>query len=485
MFGQGVNTTGLKPNQVRADQMVGLAMIFLISIGHPKGNEADNLSEAAMKPVDLLMAEDLFPQLVPILHQAAEQAPSVLARNIDLTVAEANAIIASSDRYPSVGGILRYDYRREDRVTRVDVENSNKLYFFFQARYPLIHWGAVKAASEIGKIGVKVAEGKLDAAYRKLIQSIRSRYLGLVLRKMELVKSVLDLERQKSDLDFKNERLKAGEIASNRVGSARLRLEEAELRYERAGSDYHYMFRRFRRLVGNSTLSDDVVADHFPDVGHNPDHLSALLSKFVNGGFDDDPRVKEAELKIRREEQNYRIHHVRNRPKLDLTTGITQDEISYSRNPEDRDKFGTMAVFVGIAVNWSIFDGFKTRGLKRASLLRLNQLRRNRWDVDAQLLDEANQAAERIEFSARTLVFGERRYRVSKAKLKIVEGDVESGVASEESVELTKSRVQDAEIDLAARRADYLNAVSAFLTLVGADEVAKDFSDDYSNPEPE
>jgi hypothetical protein len=50
---------------------------------------------------------------------------------------------------------------------------------------------------------------------------------------------------------------------------------------------------------------------------------------------------------------------------------------------------------------------------------------------------------------------------------------------------LTKSRVQDAEIDLAARRADYLNAVSAFLTLVGADEVAKDFSDDYSNPEPE
>jgi len=434
-------------------------------------------------PVDLLVSEDLFPQLIPVLHRAALQSPGLLARNVDLAVAETNEMVAYSRRYPSVGASLQYNYRREDGGVLADFQNKNVLLFLLQAKYPLYHWGAIEAASEIGKIGVEIAEGQLDVAYRKLIQSIRSQYLGLVLRKMELRNSALELERQSLALEFEVERLKAGEVASNRVGGASLNLKEAELRNEQGASDYYYMFRQFRRLAGDVDLTDKVVADHFPEVGHNPDHLSALLSKFVNGGFDDDPRVKAAALQVEREEQVYHIQHMRNRPKLDLAAGVTQDALSYNSTVGNRN--GVPAIFAGISVRWSIFDGFETRGLKRASVLRLNRLHRNLRELDTQLQDDANQAADMVRFSARTLEFGEIRWQSSIGSLKIIETDFEKGVASEESVEEAKSRVRQAELDVARRRARYLNAVSGFLSLVGADEVVDGFKEIRPELRPE
>ena len=477
MFGRCVTATGFVPWFFRVGWFVCLAMSVPLSNGNSQEMTAEEVPEDGLVPVDLLLSEDLFPQLIPILHRAARQAPSVLARNVDLAVAEANEIVAFSNRYPSLGGTLKYDYRREDRKDLLETQNRNILLYLFQARYPLYHWGAIESASEIGKIGVGIAEGQLDTAYRKLIQSIRSQYLGLVLRKMGLKNSALELERQSIALEFQVERMEAGEVAPNRVGSAGLNLKEAELRYERGASDYYYLFRQFKRLVGDMDLSDDVVADHFPDVGHNPDHLSALLSKFVNGGFDDDPRVKAAALQVGREEQVYHIQHVRNRPKLDLTAGITQDPISYTSSIGNRG--GVTALFAGISVRWSIFDGFETRGLKRASLLRLNRLRRNLRELDAQLLDDANQAADKVRFSARALEFGEIRYQGVVGTLRILEADFEKGLASEESIEGAKSRIRSADVDIARRKAEYLNAVSAFMSLVGADEVVDGFHDNH------
>jgi outer membrane protein TolC len=456
-------------------RLVGVLMLGLLSNGYSEELNAVEMSEDPVVPVDLLLSEDLFPQLLPVLRHAAQQSPGVLARNVDLAVAEANEIIAFSERYPSVAGTLRYDYRREEGGALSDAQNKNVLLYLLQARYPLYHWGAIEAASEIGKIGVEIAEGQLETAYRKLIQSIRSQYLGLVLRKMQLQNSTLDLERQSIALEFETERLEAGEIAPNRVGSASLSLKEAELRHERAASDYYYLFRQFQRLVGDTDLSDDVIADHIPEVGHNPDHLSDLLSKFVNGGFDDDPRVKAAALQVEREEQVYRIQHVRNRPKLDLTAGVTQDALSYTTSAGNRD--GATALFAGISVRWSIFDGFETRGLKRASLLRLNRLRRDLRELDTQLKDDANQAADKVRFSARALEYGEIRHKGAVVQLQIAKADFEKGLASEESVESAKSRVRQVGVDVARLRVEYLNAVSSFLSLVGADEVVDGFAD--------
>jgi outer membrane protein TolC len=471
-FDPGEAATGFASWLLSPGWLVCLAMLVPLSNGTSQEMNADQVPEGQVVPVDLLLSEDLFPQLIPVLRRAAQQSPNVLARNVDLAVAEANEMVAFSQRYPSVGGTFRYDYRREDRRLE-DAQNRNVLLYLFQARYPLYHWGAIEAASEIGKIGVEIAEGQLDSAYRTLVQSIRSKYLALVLRKMELKNGALDLERQSLALEFQNERLKAGEVASNRVGTAGLNLKEAELRHERGTSDYYYLFRQFQRLVGDLDLSDDVVADHFPEIGHNPDHLSALLSKFVNGGFDDDPRVKAAALQVEREKQRYHIQHMRNRPKLDLTAGITQDALSYTTSVGSQG--GVTSLFAGISVRWSIFDGYETRGLKRASLLRLNRLRRSLRELDTQLRDDANQAADKVRFSARALEYAGIRYKGTIATLRIIEADFEKGVASEDSIETGKSRVRRAELDLARRRAEYLNAVSAFLSLVGVDEVVDGF----------
>ena len=136
-------------------------MLVLLSTGYSQEMNTGEVPEDPMVPVDLLMSEDLFPQLIPVLRRAAQQSPGVLARNVDLAVAEANEIVAFSERYPSVAGTLRYDYRREDGGALADAQDKNVLLYLFQARYPLYHWGAIEAASEIGKIGVGNCRGAI------------------------------------------------------------------------------------------------------------------------------------------------------------------------------------------------------------------------------------------------------------------------------------------------------------------------------------
>ncbi|MEZ5276203.1 MAG: TolC family protein [Opitutaceae bacterium] len=432
-----------------------------LSAGGAGGKEEETV------PVELLLAEDLFPQLRPILLSAAQQAPSILSRNVEVAIAEANSVIANADRYPSAAGLLRYDYRKESRLDRPDIDYSNKLFYFFQASYPLYHWGAIQAAGEIGKIGIELAEGQMESAYRQLVQSVRSQYLGLVIQKMDLKNAEADLEKRRNELADLKEQLEAGAIAANRVGSAGFSLQEAELRYDRQASEFAYSLRQFGRLVGDLSFSQEHVADEFPGVGHNPEQLGELLGAFVHGGFKDDPRVMATELEIEREEMNYRIHNVRNRPKFNLITGISQDEISYDANIAN--KYQTTALFAGVSLNWNIFDGYETRGLRTASLLRLNRLRMSRREMDAQLADEAAQASDRVSFAARALALGEVTVNGVRRALEIAERDFAAGLTSEESVESARGRLFDYEISQARRKVDYLNAVSAFVALVGAD----------------
>lgn len=444
---------------------------------------ANDGTDGELPPAELLLAEDLFPELRPILYQAAEQAPGILARNVDRAIAEANAVIANSDRYPSVGGLLRYDYRREDRLDRPDISYSKKLYYFFQARYPIYHWGAVKAASDIGEIGVQLAEGQLETAYRQTIQTIRSQYLNLVIQNIDLSNLRATLDFRREELAKQRESYEAGEIASNRIGSLDFSLREYQLSYDRLESEFQFTVRQFARLVGDDTFTDASISDHFPEVGHNPDQMAGLLVRFVEGGFAEDPRVTSAELQIEQEKGNYRIYNVRNRPKFNLTAGLTQDEINYDANIAN--KYATTALFVGVSLNWSIFDGFETRGLKTASLLRLNRLRQARQELDQVLVDEANQAAKRVKFAAEALDMGRIRLAGTQGIAATAEKDFEAGIVSEDSLESSRRQVRDAETRVARLKADYLNSLSAFVVLVGGDTLVSDLENERPELGPE
>ncbi len=439
--------------------------------------------ESAPPPVELLLAEDLFPQLRPILLAAADQAPDILLRNVDRAIAEANAVIARSDRYPSVGGLLRYDYRRENRIDRPDINNSQKLFYFFQARYPIYHWGAVKAASDIGDIGIQLAEGQMDVAYRRMVQAIRSQYLNLVVSKMDLKNLEAGLEFRKEELAVERERFEAGEIAPNKVGSLDFALREAQLAFDRLESEFQFSVRQFARLVGDESFDESSIAGKYPEVGHNPDQIAVLLGTFAQDGFLHDPRVLETELNIDLEKSNYRIYNVRNRPKLNMTAGITQDEINYDANIAN--KFATTALFVGVSLTWSIFDGFETRGLKQASLLRLNRLRMARHDLDRKVVDEANQAALRVKFAAEALDMGGIRLSGAKGMLSIAKKDYEAGLISEDSLESSRRSLRNMDIRMARLKSDYLNSLSSFFILVGADPLVSDLEADYPELGPE
>jgi len=72
------------------------------------------------------------------------------------------------------------------------------------------------------------------------------------------------------------------------------------------------------------------------------------------------------------EKLTYQNINTRLRPQLNLLIGTSQDQQSYTTNIAN--KYKVTDYFAGLSLNWTIFDGFATKGSKVSSLARRRQL---------------------------------------------------------------------------------------------------------------
>jgi outer membrane protein TolC len=418
---------------------------------------------------ELALPERVFPQLDGVLKSAVQQSPRMLSRALELEIAENNRIQARSNLLPSAGGSARYYQASDDRADLNGRVNVAKTYYDFSVTQPVFYWGERRNNARIGEIQATVAKGNYREAYRMLAQEVRASYLRLIVQKIVVRRGRFFLEYANTQLKQQEERLAKKVISETEIFSVRLNAEQAQIAVERNDFEFENAKLSFARLTGTGPLADDAIPDVIPGVGYSAGTIDGLLSGFL--AQKDLPTTEAVSLRRQLEidNLNYGIQKTRLRPKFNFVAGASQDEQSYTLNVAQ--KYRVNSLYVGLALNWAIFDGFASGAATRNALARRRLTENDYRILTERLGQQAQTQAKQINFSARNMTIYDRFLTSGEGNLNTVQDEFRRGVKSETDVSLARISLYDAQLNANNARIDYLLKVGDFLGTVMEDPV--------------
>ncbi len=437
-----------------------LVLVSLFAVG---------VAGAATAVDRLPLPERAIPALEPILRQAAQQSPRMLARAIDLEIAENGRIQNRSGVLPSVGGSYRFYETRDDRADLAESTRVQKSYYDFSITQPLFYWGERMNVKKIGEIQKLISEGNYREAYRGLAQDLRGKYLTLIMQKQSLKRAEEALAYAMQQVKLGEERLAKKVISDVEMNPIRLAAEQGQINLERTAFDFEQGRKTFARLAGLGELTAEQIPDEVPSAGYDAPAFDQLLAEFLSAKEQPTAEAVTARRQIAVAELFYKNEKTRLRPKFNLTAGANQDEQSYTINAAQ--KYRINSLYAGITVNWTVFDGFFSNASTRSALARLRQTRLDSEELYNRLAQQAQQQVKHINFSARAMAIADRALISAEGTLRTRSTDFQRGVASESDVTLARIALLDARVNAFGARLDYLYRVGDFLGTIAADPV--------------
>ena len=429
-----------------------------------------NASSSGEENVQL--PEDVLPQLKPLLEQAMQQSPKVLERNLDLLMADADGYMARSASLPSAGGYVSYQKTEETQTGLINSGTGDKFYYNFSINQAVWHWGALQAARKISRIDRDLAQMNYEAAYRALAAEIRSAYLGLVLQKM-VVRNTEDAARlAQENLNRQQARYSANQVTYGEIMLHQLRLDEASLAMRRAKADWEFTLGAFRSLCGNAALTAADIPDAIADVPTPPSVVPAVASSVTDAS--DAVQVAEKEVtkaKLACVAPRYALF-----PRLGLVAGISRDE-----NNRDIMVNGMVApyrykvdtLYAGAQVNWTIFDGFNSKGQRLAARTRLRRAEQRLSTLREVTARNLERERTNVGFTWDSYQVAQMRLRMAREGLAHMREEAKRGQASQEQVDTAQAAAFYNEYMAQSALAAHLNAVVQYLSSKGMDPVAR------------
>ena len=415
----------------------------------------------------VVLPEEVMPQLRPLLETALRQSPRVLERNLDLAQSEADTYMARASSLPSVAGYASYQVQREKRVETEGTSNNEKLYYNFAVNQAVWHWGALEAARKIARIDRELALIHYGEAYRALAGEIRSSYLGLILGKLGL-RNAEHLQRlAEENLKRQRTRYEAKQVTYGEIVQGQLLVDETSLSARRARVDFDFALAAFRALIGDAGFGEDAIPDAIPDVPQAPDVVSVVANSLLDSHETIRAAEKEvAKAKLGRVGPRFNLY-----PKVSLVAGVSRDEIT--RDIVMNTKYQVDTWYAGAQVNWALFDGFSTKGLKLAALTRLRRAE-NRL---ANLRESLGRTLERERLN---IGFTWDAYQLAKTRLEMARGgrdyaryQLDRGEASQEEVDQAQSNLNLYMYAAQLALVNYFTANVQYLSSQGLDPLAK------------
>jgi outer membrane protein TolC len=413
--------------------------------------------------VDLPMPEAGMPALEALVRSALAKSPRMMTRDLELLSAQYSEMVVSSQLYPQLGGFYQYQVRDEKLGADEQRQVLDRSYYNLTASQAVWHWGAVRAAARVGEMGTMVAERNLAGARRALALEVRNAYSGLVLQKMGVRNARYGERRMKEALAVQESRLRASEVTEGVVLDFRLRTDEATLAAERAANDLEFAIRAFRRLTGVETFAEADIPDRVAPPPTDP----APLDPGARTGYLKSEALQVADLQL---EQGKLNHHISRRalwPKLNAIAGLSQDDNLYSVTQNER--INNVATFVGVQVQWTIFDGWASKGRRLQSANSLRQLESSRDDLLASLKDSADQQAAAVGFAWSTYKIASVRHQGAVGGLAFLKENLARGLSSEEQIANAQAALYQAELAANDALARFYSTAARYASSIGAD----------------
>ncbi|HUG09923.1 MAG TPA: TolC family protein [Opitutaceae bacterium] len=404
-----------------------------------------------------------MPALEAVVKSALSKSPRTMAWDFELLSARYQQMMSSSPLYPQVGAGYQYQVRDESRSEGLEPGLYDRGIYSITATQSLWHWGAVRAAAKVGELGTLIAEQNLESVRRALALEVRNSYMGLIVQKVGVRNAQFSEKLMKENLERQEVRYKAELITLSALFDIRLRTEEAILAGERAASDLEFAVRAFRQLTGVATFTVNDIPENLAA----PKNESTSLEVGTATGYLKSESLLINELQIEQGRLSQKIDRKALWPKLNLMVGVSQDDNLYSTSLGER--ITTVSSFVGLQLQWTIFDGFASRGRRLQSKNRLLQLENARDNLIESIEDSADQQAQHVGFAWRAYLHARQRREGAAGGVAYEKDNLARGQSSEEQIANAQAALNQAELVEIDALARFYSASARYASTLQAD----------------
>jgi outer membrane protein len=242
------------------------------------------------------------------------------------------------------------------------------------------------------------------------------------------------LANQQRHLDQIAGFVKAGTRPEIDLAQARADVGNARVRFIRAQDAYTVARADLNRAMGGVGDTDyDVADDGFPPVPGEAGPIGPLIDEAVR----DRPELAALDAQVRGQELAVRAAKGGYGPALNFVAGASYAGIQFNQT-RTLDPLGNVVVFggmawngwVGLKLNWPVFEGFLTRGEVHEAIAALDGVRAQRDGALHQVWVAVQQAAPGVRAAAEALVVSREALAAARERLRLAEGRYTAGVGS-------------------------------------------------------
>lgn len=422
------------------------------------------------------LPEYYFPPLQAILDSALKQSPAMIEKGLEVTVQEARIDLADAPRWPRLGGTFDYASNQSAISGNTDTRTrDNGLFYRVELNQALFHWGALKKDSARARIIVAIAAKNYVEAYRLLALGLRSSYLGLITKKAILHQARHQQQVRETSLKLARDKFERGLVPEGEVTNWLLNSEENALEVQRLELDFASMRRVVARLAGLAELKEEDIPIDIPEITFSLEPAAVVLAALLRDGAKSSFEVQVYELQVREADLRYQIARVRLLPKFNASAGHYVEN-STNATAVSVETRGVERQSVGIRADWSIFDGFATRGAKREALAEKRLFERRLATKVQSVLEEAQKLERQLALEAQAVKLTDRRRFLAAAGLARLTEEVKLGNRPQSEIDDVTSIMYLSNASSVAARATLLGKWSEFVSLAGADPALQNIS---------
>jgi outer membrane protein TolC len=431
------------------------------------------------------LPEELMPGLRPMIENGLKQAPDMISRDINISISEAQRLAYGyGPMLPSLSGNAQYgEYQTAIANNPQATSHTQGSFYELDFNQPVFRWGALRNQLQMQRIAVLLSEKDFELGYLGFANAVRRQYTGLIIQKMALRNSRLNLKIKQKAMDLANVQVKAGTIPQAIVNSTQLDLDSTQLGYDRDVQSYDFARRALARVVGLKDIPDDSIPEGIPLPKYSAATSAALVSELLQSGAQNTIQVQQGRLQLAQSELQYKNARLGLMPNFSAHATLQEWNQNNVQNGSVTQTALTSEQYY-LRVDWNIFDGFQTHGHKREALLHRRQAERQLDQTTDQIMTDAQNSRRGVDLAWRQLQITERQFSLSNYSNLQQQTEFKLGNVSQDDADRSQYVYNASEIDDASTRNGFLTSWCDFLSVVDADPVMKQLPASYARAKP-
>lgn len=371
--------------------------------------------------VSAQMPEQDFPELAVLIQQVRLQAPEYQRHQDRLDEAEGERIIARSQTRPRVHAWSQLVGSYE---IRDDIDNRHRAAATanINLSQPLWHWGSIQHQQEIHGLYAQLIETDVMDATEALIMQVREHWLRWLVVENLLQMSITRADMLEQSLESEQSLLQAGQSTPERVLERELELSELQDQILRQ----RWESERIQSQLNNWTRSHPSP----PSTKSRQTIMELSLKDLSDSGTpisptpENAPSIQRAKLQVEIAERQTEVLSKALWPKFNLVAGFSQDELDAVNQSSSFYRWNT---YIGVRMDWPIFDGFRNRGEQLKAQSRLRQAQRQQTIAENEFRSQITALQQEMQLHRRQAETRSLRLQMAERRLELALAERESG----------------------------------------------------------